>query len=93
MIPTPTLGEVVCCTRCQEEWPADPEFFFRTAANPNGLSKYCKACYAEMPSGRRKAASAKRVPHLSSPWEALFPECAPVREKVRKPMTRSGARQ
>lgn len=33
------------CSRCEEWWPADGEFFFWSKAN--GLHSWCKACYME----------------------------------------------
>ncbi|WP_281687593.1 hypothetical protein [Pseudomonas citronellolis] len=47
------------CSKCDEYWPADTDFFFKA---PNGkLQAYCKACYYEMPSmQKRLAARSKR---------------------------------
>jgi hypothetical protein len=44
------------CSRCKEYWPADTEFFFSSAAEPDGLIACCKACYIEWryPNGRKK---------------------------------------
>jgi len=36
------LGTEKWCPRCEEWWPADPEFFWRTSS---GLFYCCKACY------------------------------------------------
>lgn len=41
------LGPVKRCPRCQEWWPADDEFFYRTKATPSGLQSWCKACWHE----------------------------------------------
>ncbi|MDF3931376.1 hypothetical protein [Pseudomonas citronellolis] len=49
------------CSKCDEYWPFDAEFFFKGS---NGkLYTYCKACYYEMPSmQKRLAARGKRRP-------------------------------
>ena len=40
------------CTRCNEWWPADREFFYPQADSAGGLFYWCKACYAEWKRGR-----------------------------------------
>lgn len=42
------------CSRCNDHWPADSEFFFSNGTAGDGLSKWCKACYVEWryPNGR-----------------------------------------
>jgi hypothetical protein len=40
------------CTRCGEKWPADTEFFSRSARNRDGLDNWCKACWSEYKSAR-----------------------------------------
>ena len=35
------------CTRCDEWWPADEEFFFSDPKGVAGLFYCCKACYRE----------------------------------------------
>lgn len=32
------------CTKCEEEYPATPEFFHRCKAHKDGLSSWCKKC-------------------------------------------------
>jgi len=59
------------CRRCGEWWPADDEFFFRNASNPDGLAYSCKACYFETPSVIRREAR-KAVGTMRSPWEYLL---------------------
>ena len=59
------------CSRCQEWWPADTEFFFRSASTSDGLGYTCKACYFESPSVRRRNAH-KANGYMYSPWERLF---------------------
>ncbi len=52
------LGRERRCSKCDEWWPDDAEFYYRS----NGKSRQpCKACYAQLPSviakeERRKAA-------------------------------------
>jgi hypothetical protein len=35
------------CLKCGEEWPADGEFFFRSARRKDGLAAWCRACWSE----------------------------------------------
>lgn len=44
------------CTRCQDYWPADSEFFYANRGKSDGLGGTCKACYLEnrYPDGRRQ---------------------------------------
>jgi len=37
------------CTKCKEDLPATPEFFWRRVYNVDGLWDICKACCSEMP--------------------------------------------
>lgn len=68
------MGLMKFCKRCNEDWPADKEFFFKDASCRDGLSPYCRACFSEMPSMIRKAEQRTRPTRMSSPWEVLFPE-------------------
>lgn len=61
------------CTKCNESWPADAEFFFADKTKELGISRTCKACFEENPSVKAKRAKRQRVA-LRSPWESLFPE-------------------
>ena len=45
-------GPEKLCTRCDEWWPADTEFFYPQADAAGGLFYWCKACYAEWKRGR-----------------------------------------
>jgi len=43
-------GEEKLCTRCQDWWPNDDEFFYATRSAVQGrirLSSHCKACHNE----------------------------------------------
>lgn len=61
------------CTKCNESWPADTEFFFTDKLKKSGLSHTCKACFEELPSVKAKRAKRPRAT-LRSSWESLFPE-------------------
>lgn len=37
------------CTKCKEDLPATPEFFWRRVYNLDGLWNICKACCSETP--------------------------------------------
>ena len=37
------------CTKCNEWFPADKEFFYGDAGEQDGLRRICKACYADTP--------------------------------------------
>jgi hypothetical protein len=49
------LGRELLCSKCQEYWPMDTEFFHR-ANTCHGFRTECKACYFELPSVMRKSA-------------------------------------
>lgn len=49
------LGLEKRCSRCQEYWPADTEFWFSEPQSAGGLSSWCKACFREWRSGWRAA--------------------------------------
>lgn len=40
-------GNEKLCTRCNELWPADLEFFYSDPGGLAGLFYCCKACYRE----------------------------------------------
>jgi len=42
------------CPRCDDDWPATPDFFFRHKGKPDGFRRECKACYYENPSVKRR---------------------------------------
>ncbi|MGA0610525.1 hypothetical protein [Caldimonas sp. KR1-144] len=44
---TTDLGAEKYCTRCNEWWPADGEFFYSDPTGLAGLFYCCKACYQE----------------------------------------------
>jgi len=46
-------GQEKFCTRCDEWWPADIEFFFSDPGGVGGLFYCCKACFAEYKLARR----------------------------------------
>lgn len=48
------------CTRCNEWWPADEEFFYKDPTGAAGLFYCCKACYAEW----RIAQAAKKAARI-----------------------------
>jgi len=35
------------CSRCREYLPADNEFFYAARCTPDGLYRWCKACYLD----------------------------------------------
>ncbi len=41
------------CFKCDEWWPADKEFFFRSGKGSRQLHSWCKACYIEWRKARR----------------------------------------
>lgn len=75
------LGTEIFCSRCQEFWPCDPEFFFFTKGKPHS---WCKACYANSPStaAKRIRYAAKHSKQTHSPevpqaGATAFPPQAP----------------
>lgn len=61
------------CSKCNESWPADTEFFVSDKAKALGIRDTCRACFEELPSVKAKRAKFQRAP-LRSPWESLFPD-------------------
>ena len=58
-------GTEILCSKCNEYWPADLEFFYFSAGRPHS---WCKACYASDPElvARRKRFAAKRTAQCAS---------------------------
>lgn len=52
-------GQEKLCTRCDEWWPADLEFFFSDPGGVAGLFYCCKACYREWMTENRAKKKAK----------------------------------
>ncbi|KMQ73768.1 hypothetical protein [Marinobacter subterrani] len=53
------LGQELRCTKCNDFWPDDKEFYFQAGGRSQ---QPCKACYALLPSrAARKAGAAARV--------------------------------
>lgn len=50
-------GQEKRCSRCQEWWPADREFFHGCCTKPLGLADWCRACYGEWRADKRKASA------------------------------------
>lgn len=42
------------CSKCNEWWPADLEFFYANRGKPGDLSDWCHACYADHRAHRRE---------------------------------------
>jgi hypothetical protein len=59
------LGPEKLCTRCDEWWPADPEFFYSDPEGVAGLFYCCKACYQEWKQANaiKKANARRAAPH------------------------------
>lgn len=64
------LGTEIFCSRCQEFWPCDPEFFYFTKGRPHS---WCKACYTNSPStaAKRVRYATKHSKKTHSPQESL----------------------
>jgi hypothetical protein len=50
------LGLEKLCSRCDEYYPADTEFWYYQPSSRQGLNNYCHACYREV-TGRLSRAS------------------------------------
>ncbi len=48
------------CSKCQDWWPADREFFYTTGSKKK-LHSWCKACYNDWRNARRR--KIKEVSH------------------------------
>ncbi|MEK6788475.1 MAG: hypothetical protein AABY68_05950 [Pseudomonadota bacterium] len=42
------------CAKCNEQFPADREFFYGARREKDGLRSICKACYEALPSVLRR---------------------------------------
>lgn len=60
------------CTKCQEQWPADTEFFHRERRNADGLTGECIACKASYDSYRIAGRFSKRNGSLTRELQSLF---------------------
>lgn len=81
------VGEVERqCQHCKEYFPPDSEFFYMNKTAPDGLHRWCKACYIECrwPNGRKVPAGT-----ASAENEALGSGCA----KQTKVVSRASAPQ
>ena len=52
---TTELGTERLCTKCDEYWPDDAEFFYLSKGK---TQQPCKACYAQLPSRKARKAGA-----------------------------------
>ncbi|MCY1411802.1 hypothetical protein D9M71_271940 [compost metagenome] len=50
------LGLERRCSKCNDTWPADTEFFWSAPSTGAGLHCWCKACYLAWKTPTRKAA-------------------------------------
>jgi|GEM_PF-4563844 len=48
------------CSKCGEEKPATPEYFYQNANNPQCLTSWCKACYSNRESWPNKPHNQKK---------------------------------
>jgi len=61
---TPGLGEEMLCTRCEEWWPNDSEFYYLAHGQTRNP---CKACYATLPSVIARDARRRKGPSNPQP--------------------------
>ena len=67
----PSLVEKTC-TKCQEQWPADAEFFHREPRNADGLTGECIACKASYDSYRISGRFSKGPGSLTRGLQPFF---------------------
>lgn len=68
------LGTERRCTKCNEYWPEDSEFFYSS----NGkIQQPCKACYCELPSRKARKANQVKVQRVKLP--TVTPACLSLR--------------
>jgi len=54
------------CNKCDEDWPADLEFFYSDPGSSDGLFYCCKACYREQLATRnRRLVASSQQPHIT----------------------------
>lgn len=75
---TTELGEEIQCSKCLDFWPLNDSEFW-----PFPKCPWCKACYAEYRSERRKGRLAKSLPQpLDVPSSAARDGCIPLSESL-----------
>ncbi|BBL25384.1 hypothetical protein [Comamonas terrigena] len=63
------------CKKCNEEWPADTEFFYSQPGGYLNLAHCCKACYKEhvrRADSRRKEPVAAAAPRITDCLQGLL---------------------
>ena len=58
------LGTERRCTKCNEYWPEDSEFFYTSGGK---IQQPCKACYCELPSRKARKANQLKAQKLHIP--------------------------
>jgi hypothetical protein len=58
------LGTERRCTKCNEYWPEDSEFFYTSGGK---IQQPCKACYCELPSRKARKANQVKVQRIKLP--------------------------
>ena len=60
------MEQTLHCSCCNEDWPADTDFYFAASDRRSGLSHHCKACYREhFAAPARKITPDSRKPYVS----------------------------
>lgn len=54
------IGRELQCSKCNEYWPADTQFYHSKPCVKSGLQDWCKACYNEWDRERRELKKQKR---------------------------------
>lgn len=57
------IGPQKLCTKCEEWWPDDAEFFYRSGGK---TIQPCKACYEQLPSVIAKRARQRKQPRAEA---------------------------
>lgn len=58
------LGTERRCTKCNEYWPEDSEFFYSSKGK---IQQPCKACYVELPSRKVRKANQVKAQRVTLP--------------------------
>lgn len=80
--PTQNSALEKSCTKCQEAWPADTEFFHREPRNADGLTGECIACKSHYDSWRYGSRFTKPSGRMTQSLQGVFTAMIQKKEQL-----------